>query len=368
MVCSLCGLVVADRIIDVGSEWRTFSNDANAKDNSRVGAAENPLLEGKDLSTMISAPSRTDSRHVDDQGRPLYRNRRNVSGNDRALITAFREISQMAERLNLPKTISDRANLLFKQVYETRNLRGRSNDAVSTACLYMACRQEKVPRTFKEVCAVSKVSKKEIGKVFKKILNILETNVQAVSVDDFMSRFCANLHLNITVQQVANVVARRALNLNLVSGRSPVSVAAAAIYMAAYALGCRKEKRGECDLFDMDLFCSFKLDQGIATHVNGKYPIFDSISSELQNYSNFRLSAYRPLTLNLDYHNSQNERSSLTIRELLRPTTFLLSEIGEVAGCAEATITCTYRAMHARASELFPDDVRLAVRPEQFQL
>ncbi|VDM03232.1 unnamed protein product [Schistocephalus solidus] len=286
MVCSLCGLVVADRIIDVGSEWRTFSNDANAKDNSRVGAAENPLLEGKDLSTMISPASRTDSRHVDDQGRPLYRNRRNVSGPDRALITAFREISQMAERLNLPKTISDRANLLFKQVYETRNLRGRSNDAVSTACLYMACRQEKVPRTFKEVCAVSKVSKKEIGKVFKKILNILETNVQAVSVDDFMSRFCANLHLNITVQQVANVVARRALNLNLVSGRSPVSVAAAAIYMAAYALGCRKEKR----------------------------------------------------------------------------------EIGEVAGCAEATITCTYRAMHARASELFPDDVRLAVRPEQFQL
>ncbi len=92
---------------------------------------------------------------------------------------------------------------------------------------------------------MSRVSKKDIGKVFKKILKILETNVASVSVEDFMSRFCANLHLDITVQQVANTVARRALNLNLVSGRSPVSVAATAIYMAALALGCRKEKKGK---------------------------------------------------------------------------------------------------------------------------
>jgi len=40
MICSLCGLVVGDRVIDVGSEWRTFSNDKNSKDMSRVGAAE----------------------------------------------------------------------------------------------------------------------------------------------------------------------------------------------------------------------------------------------------------------------------------------------------------------------------------------
>ncbi|VEL24788.1 unnamed protein product [Protopolystoma xenopodis] len=74
-------------------------------------------------------------------------------------------------------------------------------------------------------------------------MKILETNVQSVSVEDFMSRFCGNLNLNIVVQRVANTLARRALNLNLVSGRSPVSVAAAAIYMAAIALGFRKDKR-----------------------------------------------------------------------------------------------------------------------------
>lgn len=44
MICSECGLVVGDRVVDVGSEWRTFSNEKSTSDPSRVGAAQNPLL------------------------------------------------------------------------------------------------------------------------------------------------------------------------------------------------------------------------------------------------------------------------------------------------------------------------------------
>ena len=52
-ICSECGLVVGDRVIDVGSEWRTFSNDNGGEDRSRVGGPENSLLGSCDLSTMI---------------------------------------------------------------------------------------------------------------------------------------------------------------------------------------------------------------------------------------------------------------------------------------------------------------------------
>ena len=50
MNCSSKG----DRVIDVGSEWRTFTNEKATKDPSRVGDAQNPLLNGGDLTTMIS--------------------------------------------------------------------------------------------------------------------------------------------------------------------------------------------------------------------------------------------------------------------------------------------------------------------------
>jgi len=45
--------------------------------------------------------------------------------------------------------IQDRADALFKQVHVSKTLKGRSNDAIGSACLYIACRQEGVPRTFK---------------------------------------------------------------------------------------------------------------------------------------------------------------------------------------------------------------------------
>ena len=76
LICGDCGLVFPMRIvtkisnirncllnivckIDTRSEWRTFSNDNNTSggaDPSRVGAAENPLLDGvvDQLGTTIS--------------------------------------------------------------------------------------------------------------------------------------------------------------------------------------------------------------------------------------------------------------------------------------------------------------------------
>lgn len=65
MICSECGLVVVDRCIDVGAEWRTFSNDSSGKSGneaSRCGSAQNPLLNGGNLYTTIAGGSRSNYR------------------------------------------------------------------------------------------------------------------------------------------------------------------------------------------------------------------------------------------------------------------------------------------------------------------
>ncbi|XP_074604978.1 transcription factor IIB [Brevipalpus obovatus] len=253
MICQACGLVVGDRVIDVGSEWRTFTNEKAAADPSRVGAAENPLLDGHDLSTIIARTG------MESGEGPKYHNRKNISSSDRTLMNSFREISNMADRINLTKTIQDRANALFKQVHDGKGLRGRSNDAIASACLYIACRQEGVPRTFKEICAVSKVSKKEIGRCFKLILKALETNVELITTGDFMSRFCSNLGLPSKVQKAATHIARRAVDLDVVPGRSPISVAAAAIYMACQESKTPKEIGDVAGVAEITIRQSFKL-------------------------------------------------------------------------------------------------------------
>lgn len=57
-------------------------------------------------------------------------------------------------------------------------IKGRSNDAIIAACMYIACRQEQVPRTFKEICTVSKSSKRDIGRCFKTILKSFQFSNQ----------------------------------------------------------------------------------------------------------------------------------------------------------------------------------------------
>lgn len=156
-----------------------------------------------------------------------------MSSSDRTLINAYREINNMASRIDLTASIIDRAHHLFKQVHDGKFLKGRSNDAVASACLYIACRQECVPRTFKEICAVSKISKKEIGRCFKLIVKALNTSVDVITTGDFMSRFCANLGLSLMVQKAATLIAKKAMDLDIVAGKSPISVSAAAIYMAS---------------------------------------------------------------------------------------------------------------------------------------
>lgn len=132
-------------MVDVGTEWRSFSNERSGNDPSRVGAPENPLLGGADLSTTIAVgfgSSDSDQSLANAQ-------RKNMNSTDRVMTQAISVIREMSERIHLPRTIQDQAAKTFKDVLDSKALRGRNNEAQAAACLYIACRKEGVPRTFK---------------------------------------------------------------------------------------------------------------------------------------------------------------------------------------------------------------------------
>lgn len=105
-------------MIDVGSEWRTFSNEKANSDPSRVGASENPLLNGTDLSTYIS---RDGLQINDDDSGPKYHNRKAISSSDRTLMNAYKEISNMADRISLAKTIVGKLIGIFLYISKFSN-------------------------------------------------------------------------------------------------------------------------------------------------------------------------------------------------------------------------------------------------------
>lgn len=166
-ICGSCGLVLGDRIVDTRSEWRTFTNDdQNNDDPSRVGDGANPLLNGAQLQTAI-AFSGVGSSKARDLSRA--QNRATHDKSTKVLMAAYKEIGAMGDALKIPKNVSDVAKHLFKITQDEGAFRGKSELTVIAGCIFIACRQCKVPRTFREVFQITKVSKPEIGRIFKQL-------------------------------------------------------------------------------------------------------------------------------------------------------------------------------------------------------
>ena len=56
------------------------------------------------------------------------------------------------------------------QVHEAKAIKGRGYSAIYAACLFVACKQQNMPRTFKEIgAAVPDANKKDIGRCFNAI-------------------------------------------------------------------------------------------------------------------------------------------------------------------------------------------------------
>lgn len=232
LVCGDCGMVLGDRIIDTRSEWRTFSNEEGS-DPSRVGAATNPLMDGPQLDTSIKVNG---GNTLIAKTLNKVMNRTNNTKAVRSKVQAYKDITALCEAAGLSKSVIDVAKLCYSKVEQATNLKVQVRTGLLAACIFCACRQEGVPRTFREVSAYTKVPKEDIGKCYKSIVPILTMNggPKPTAGEDLMSRFCSFLNLPMEVQTAAAGLAKKARTIDSVAGRSPVSVAAASIYFMAH--------------------------------------------------------------------------------------------------------------------------------------
>lgn len=145
-VCRDCGVVVAERLTDFSSELRTFADDEGRGDPSRVSGPVNPLLDNPDYTGVgEGALSRTSER--------------NACSEDRVMLRASRGIDTFLSRMNMSSTtLGDHAKAAFKQYYDAKSgesSKVRALQSMIAACIFIACRSLGIPRTLKELCALT---------------------------------------------------------------------------------------------------------------------------------------------------------------------------------------------------------------------
>ncbi|MEF8775993.1 MAG: transcription initiation factor IIB [Haloarculaceae archaeon] len=239
-ICRDCGLVVEEDSVDRGPEWRAF--DAQEKDEkSRVGAPTTNMMHDKGLSTNI------DWRDKDAYGNSLGAKQRQKmqrlrkwnerfrtrDSKERNLKQALGEIDRMASALGLPENVRETASVIYRSALDQNLLPGRSIEGVSTASVYAAARQAGVPRSLDEITEVSRVEKSEIARTYRYVVRELGLEVKPADPESYVPRFASSLDLSEESERRARQLLQNAKEQGVHSGKSPVGLAAAAVYAAA---------------------------------------------------------------------------------------------------------------------------------------
>jgi transcription initiation factor TFIIB len=239
-VCQECGLVVEEDSVDRGPEWRAF--DSKEKDEkSRVGAPTTNMMHDKGLSTNI------DWRDKDAYGNALGAKQRKKmqrlrkwnerfrtrDSKERNLKQALGEIDRMASALGLPENVRETASVIYRRALDEDLLPGRSIEGVSTASVYAAARQAGVPRSLDEITDVSRVEKSEIARTYRYVVRELGLEVKPADPESYVPRFASSLELSEESERRARQLLQNAKEQGVHSGKSPVGLAAAAVYAAA---------------------------------------------------------------------------------------------------------------------------------------
>ncbi|KON26244.1 transcription initiation factor IIB [miscellaneous Crenarchaeota group archaeon SMTZ-80] len=239
IICQSCGLVTNENVMDRGPEWRAFTKEER-ESRGRVGIPISYSMHDKGLSTVIDRINR------DAYGKQLpistrlemlrlrkWQIRTRVhSSIDRNLAQAMAELDRLTDNLHIPSQVKERAAIIYRKALDNGLVRGRSISAIAAASLYAACRATQTPRTLKEVASASSVKKKDVARCYRLLLRELDIIMPVEDPIRCVSKVASRVKIPVKTQRTAIGILGEAKQRGTVSGKDPMGLAAAALYVA----------------------------------------------------------------------------------------------------------------------------------------
>jgi transcription initiation factor TFIIB len=250
-VCSGCGLVVYEQMMDKGPEWRAFTQEEKAT-RSRVGFPISYSRHDKGLSTSIYGDRDAYGHKLPLSTKlQMWRLRKWQirscvhSSIDRNLAEAMAEIDRLSDKIYIPPSIKEQAAVTYRKALDKNLVRGRSIAAVAAAAIYAACRGSGTPRNLQEIAEVSLVNKKDVARCYRLLLRELKVQMPVTGPLTYVSQIAERTGISSKTQGTAIQILREAKNRRKISGKGPVGIAAAALYISCLQ---NNEKKTQKDI------------------------------------------------------------------------------------------------------------------------
>ena len=248
--CSRCGLVVSEKLLESGPEWRSFVQDEHG-DRARTGAPTSLTIHDMGLATVINPVNR------DASGRPLTSSMKSTIERlrtwdsrsqahepvDKNFRQAFGELNRLKDKLAISDAVIEKAAYIYRKALEKGLVRGRSISALMASALYAACRDTATPRNLKDVEQAANIKRKDIARCYRLLIKELDLKMPVTDSVQCIARIASRIGIAEKTKRYAVEVLKLAQKNEISAGKDPMGLAAAALYLSCVKNGEDKTQR-----------------------------------------------------------------------------------------------------------------------------
>jgi transcription initiation factor TFIIB len=250
-ICQSCGYVVLEKMDYCGHETHSNNSEDRLK-NMRGSGQTSSLLMNYGLQTEIGVSDK------DYNGKPInlanaeriacvrkLHSRLKASSEERRIARVLSVIDKICSKLVLPRSLSETAAKIYRTYTSKNNTKGMSVNGNAIAAVY----QEEIVEST-DFCSNKRSSLRIAFRCYKRMTmcmtNAIETEVvkstrttfdHVIPLDKYISKISNKARIDWRIQKLALEIARQTEDNILLSGKDPVGIASAYLYISACLCG-----------------------------------------------------------------------------------------------------------------------------------
>ena len=186
LVCTNCGFVAEESIIDDTYEKRNFGSDNGGnRSESRIGG---PMKagEGNNLGSNLIK--------INKDGNAIRAKSGGGSYNQSPTERNYEEINRILGNKDVAKSVIEGTKEIYNQVIKELKMKGRNFKAMVCAMYFIASKKLNMSKSFKDIALMFSIPEAKIKKAYnhikKVVVNVLTVEQQNETLKNYIRNFC----------------------------------------------------------------------------------------------------------------------------------------------------------------------------------
>ena len=249
--CNRCGIVIEESSATLEFDERTFEGELS---KSRTGGKLSNKFHDMGLSSVISISNtdamgnkiKGDAQRQMKQLRKWDNRSKTTKSRDRSLIKALSFLNHLEDILALPVNVVEEASSIYRKLLDRNMVRGRSMQAMVSACVFHVCKNNSIPLSIKEIANLSSLKQKDVAHHNTIICKELDLKANLFDPRKNISKLTSKLHLDENIANSAHNILTLAKKEGKTEGKNPMGLVASALYLACAVNDIQMTQRKIC--------------------------------------------------------------------------------------------------------------------------